>query len=55
VSVTFAPSGRATSAVVGPPFGGTSVGNCAAGAFKRASVPPFSGGPVTVQKSFFIQ
>ncbi|HZO13537.1 MAG TPA: GYF domain-containing protein [Polyangiaceae bacterium] len=55
VSVTFAPSGRATTAVVGPPFAGTPVGSCAAAAFKRASVPPFSGGPVTVQKSFFIQ
>jgi hypothetical protein len=33
VSVTFAPSGRVTT----------------------ASVPPFSGGPVTVHKSFSIQ
>ncbi len=55
VSVTFAPSGRATTAVVGPPFAGTSVGSCAAAAFRSASVPPFSGGPVTVSKSFYIK
>ena len=55
VSVTFAPSGRATTATVGPPFAGTKVGSCAAAAFRRASVPPFSGGPVTVSKSFTIR
>ena len=55
VSVTFSPSGRATSANVGPPFAGTSVGSCAARAFRSASVPPFSGGAVTVSKSFFIR
>ena len=55
VVVTFAPSGRATQATVGPPFAGTAVGSCAAGAFRGASVPPFSGGAVTVSKSFFIK
>ena len=55
VTVTFAPSGRATQATVGPPFAGTSVGSCAAGAFKSARVPPFTGSPVTVSKSFFIK
>jgi cytoskeletal protein RodZ len=55
VTVTFAPSGRATQATVGPPFAGTSVGSCAAAAFKSASVPPFSGSAVTVSKSFFIK
>jgi predicted Zn finger-like uncharacterized protein len=55
VSVTFAPSGRVTTAVVnGAPFAGTSVGGCVAGAFRRASVPPFDGSPVTVHKSFSI-
>jgi hypothetical protein len=55
VSVTFAPSGRVTTAVVnGPPFAGTSVGGCVAAAFRRASVPPFDGSPVTVHKSFTI-
>jgi hypothetical protein len=52
VSVTFAPSGRVTQAMVqGPPFAGTATGGCIARAFKSASVPPFSGDPVTVQKT----
>ncbi len=55
VTVTFAPSGRATQATVGPPFAGTSVGSCAAAAFRSARVPPFTGSPVTVSKSFFIK
>jgi predicted Zn finger-like uncharacterized protein len=56
VSVTFAPSGKVSSAVVeGPPFAGTSVGGCVAAAFRRATVPPFTGSPVTVHKSFTIE
>jgi predicted Zn finger-like uncharacterized protein len=55
VQVTFAPSGRVTSAnVMGPPFAGTSVGGCVANMFRRAKVPAFSGNPVTVSKSFMI-
>jgi hypothetical protein len=55
VSVTFAPSGRVTTAVVsGGPFAGTSVGGCVAATFRRVSVPPFVGSPVTVHKSFSI-
>jgi predicted Zn finger-like uncharacterized protein len=55
VQVTFAPSGRVTSAtVMGPPFAGTAVGGCVASAFRRAHVPAFSGNPVTVSKSFSI-
>jgi predicted Zn finger-like uncharacterized protein len=55
VQVTFAPSGRVTSAtVMGPPFAGTAVGGCVASAFRRAKVPAFSGNPVTVSKSFSI-
>jgi predicted Zn finger-like uncharacterized protein len=55
VKVTFAPSGNVTSAVVdGPPFAGTPVGGCVASAFRSARVPPFSGAPVTVSKSFNI-
>ena len=54
-TVTFAPSGRVTSAnVSGGGFGGTAVGGCVASIFRRASVPPFSGGTVTVSKSFTI-
>ncbi|HVK71147.1 MAG TPA: hypothetical protein VM694_42110 [Polyangium sp.] len=56
VSVTFAPSGRATKAQVnGPPFAGTPTGGCIAAAFRSASVPPFSGDPVTVSKSVTIR
>jgi hypothetical protein len=56
VSVTFAPSGRATKAQVnGPPFAGTATGGCIAAAFRSASVPPFSGSPVTVSKSVTIR
>jgi predicted Zn finger-like uncharacterized protein len=55
VQVTFAPSGRVTSAtVMGAPFAGTAVGGCVAGAFRRAKVPAFSGNAVTVSKSFAI-
>lgn len=55
VQVTFAPSGRVTSAtVMGAPFAGTAVGGCVAGAFRRAKVPAFGGSPVTVSKSFSI-
>jgi hypothetical protein len=55
VKVTFAPSGNVTSAQVeGPPFAGTAVGGCVASAFRSARVPPFSGPPVSVSKSFSI-
>jgi predicted Zn finger-like uncharacterized protein len=54
-TVTFAPSGRATTAVIsGGSFGGTTVGGCISNVFKRAKVPPFEGAPVTVSKSFTI-
>jgi hypothetical protein len=52
VSVTFAPSGRVTQALVtGPPFAGTATGGCIARAFRSASVPPFAGDPQTVTKT----
>jgi hypothetical protein len=53
--VTFAPSGGAQSAVVqGAPFEGTPTGSCVAGRFRGARVPPFSGSPFSVSKSFSI-
>lgn len=56
VQVTFAPSGRVTTAtVVSGPFGGTSVGGCVARAFRQARVPAFSGDSQTVSKSFSIE
>lgn len=55
VQVTFATSGRVTTAnVAGPPFGGTPVGGCVAGVFRKARIPAFAGNPVTVSKSFAI-
>jgi hypothetical protein len=55
VTVTFAPSGRATTATVnGPPFAGTKTGGCIASAMRRAHVPAFSGSPVTVSKTIVI-
>lgn len=55
VSVTFAPSGRATATSVAGDLAGTEVGGCVARLFRAAKVPPFSGDPVTVSKSFTIQ
>lgn len=56
VQVTFAPSGRVTSATVaGAPFAGTSVGGCVAAAFRRSTVPAFSGSSLAVSKSFTIR
>ena len=54
-TVTFAPSGRVTTATVaGGSYAGTGVGGCVASVFRRAHVPPFSGSAVTVSKSFQI-
>jgi predicted Zn finger-like uncharacterized protein len=54
--ITFAPSGRVTSASVsGPPFAGTATGGCIAAALRRTKVPPFSGDRVTVSKTIVIQ
>lgn len=56
VSVTFAPSGRATRAAVnGAPYSGTATGSCVAAAFRGLSVPAFTGDPVTVSKSVSIR
>lgn len=55
VAVTFATTGMVTTAnVEGPPFAGTPVGGCVAARFRSAHVPAFSGGTVTVHKSFTI-
>jgi hypothetical protein len=55
VKVTFAPSGNVSTVDVdAPPFSGTPVGGCVAGKYRSAHVPAFSGGPVTVGKSFSI-
>lgn len=56
VVVTFAPSGRVTSAnVSGPPFAGTATGGCIAATLRKARVPAFEGERVTVSKTVVIQ
>jgi len=53
--VTFAPSGRVTSATVnGPPFAGTTTGGCIARHLRSATVLPFTGDHVTVAKTVVI-
>jgi predicted Zn finger-like uncharacterized protein len=53
-TVTFAPSGRVTTATVSGAYAGTGVGGCVASGFRKAHVPAFSGPAVTVSKSFAI-
>lgn len=56
VSVTFAPSGRATRAMInGGPLRGTAAGSCLAQALRGAAVPPFDGEPVTVNTSVHLR
>jgi hypothetical protein len=55
VVLTFAPSGRVTSATVnGPPFAGTPTGGCVARTLRRAQVPAFLGDHVTVSKTVLV-
>jgi len=55
VRVIFSPSGSVQSArIEGPPFAGTSVGDCIAAAFLGAHVPAFDGAPQPVSKSVTI-
>jgi len=52
VVVTFAPSGRVTTASVdGAPYAGTPTGGCIARAFRSAEIAPFSGKLMTVGKT----
>jgi len=39
----------------GPPFEGTSVGDCVVASFREARVPPFHGDAVVLTKSFSIE
>jgi len=56
VVVTFAPSGRVTSAnISGPPFAGTPTGGCIAAALRKTKIPAFDGERVTVSKTVVIQ
>ncbi len=52
IIVTFAPSGRVTTATVsGAPYAGTATGGCVATAFRGAAVPAFAGPAITVTKT----
>lgn len=56
VVITFAPSGRVTSANInGPPFAGTATGGCIAAALRKVHVPAFEGDRITVSKTIVIQ
>jgi hypothetical protein len=56
VTVTFAPSGRVTSAVLsGPPYAGTQTGGCIARTLRNATVPAFTGTPVQVSRTISIR
>jgi len=56
VAVSFAPSGRVTSALVtGGAWAGTPTGGCVAQAFRNLAMAPFAGGPVTVTKTVRLQ
>jgi predicted Zn finger-like uncharacterized protein len=53
--IVFAPSGAAQSASInGEPFEGTPTGACVASKFRAVRVPPFSGSPFSVSKSFTV-
>jgi hypothetical protein len=49
--LTFAPSGRVTTATVSGTFAGTPIGGCIASALRSARVPPFAGEHVTVKRT----
>jgi hypothetical protein len=54
--ITFAPSGRVTSATIqGPPFAGTPTGGCIANTMRHAQIPSFDGDRVTVTKTVVIE
>jgi hypothetical protein len=56
VTITFAPSGRVTTATIaGPPFVGTATGSCIASKMRTARVPAFTGQFVTVRKTVTIR
>ncbi len=52
--VTFSPTGSVTRVSIDAPFAGTPVGNCVSNRFRSIRMAPFSGGEVTVGKTFVI-
>jgi hypothetical protein len=55
VDITFSLNGEARDVVLGPPYGGTGVGECIVKIFRGAVVPEFDGTPVTVGKDFILR
>jgi hypothetical protein len=55
VVVTFAPSGRVTTATVSGLFAGTPTGGCVAAKLRAARIPAFAGDHTTVSKTVVIQ
>jgi hypothetical protein len=56
VTITFAPSGRVTSAnIAGPPFAGTETGSCIASLMRSVHVPLFTGDFITVKKTIHVE
>jgi hypothetical protein len=51
ILLTYAPSGRVTTAVLSGPYSGTAVGGCIAATLRTARVPPFAGDYVTVKRT----
>lgn len=54
-TLTYAPSGRVTSALVSGAFAGTSVGGCIAAELRSARVSAFSGEHVTVKRTIVLR
>lgn len=50
-TLTYAPSGRVTTALVSGIFAGTPTGSCIAAALRSARIEPFTGALVTVKRS----
>jgi hypothetical protein len=56
VTITFAPTGRVTSAnISGPPFAGTETGGCIASVLRSVKVPAYTGDFMTVKKTIQVQ
>jgi hypothetical protein len=51
-TVTFSPDGSVKGVVLEPPYLGTPQGDCAAGQFRRAKIPPYQGTPQTIRHYF---
>ena len=56
VTITFAPSGRVTSAnISGPPFAGTETGSCIASVLRGVKGPAYAGDFMTVRKTIQVE